>query len=344
MRLRSPTALVLLSLLLPLASLAQPTDAPVRSPPPPPMVDVPEAEEEDAPPLPERRGPIPEAPRAGASLADEPNAVVARGERPTRLARGWLIGVQTLNGLMAGLEICYIADCDEFTGAGIAGGALLGGGVSWLLTQDGISSGPAATINAGTLWGMANGLLFGIWRQDPRLVFPATVLVFTTGMTAAGIAIGTTLRPTAGQVSMANSGGLWTGVIVGLLAYGFIPNESSSRPPPVLFPIELVSINAGIAALGLLSTVHEASWGRVLLIDASGLLGTLFGFGLSYVIAQRFDRATFGLATAAGAAGGLAAGTWLTRNMDVKLPALPPVSVAPVGPQGTPGFTVGAVF
>jgi hypothetical protein len=344
MRRSAPTALLFVSLLLPLAAFARPAaDAPVRPPPPPPMVDVPEAE--DDPEAPAAEVPAQVAPKKGVSLAEASKGLVAPGEQPTFAARAWLVGVQGFSGFMASTEICYIADCDELTVPISLGGALIGGVVGFLLTQDGISAGPAAVINAGTLWGMADGLLIGFWRQNYRdAAFPATLLVTTIGLTAAGIGIATQLRPTAGQVAMANSGGIWTGLIVGLVAYGFVPIDSSSRIQSELFPIEMVSIHAGIAALGLLSTVHTVSWEHVLLIDAGGLLGTLFGFGLSVVIAQDFERRTFGLVTALGAAGGLAGATWLTRNMDVKLPALPKVSVAPMGPKGTAGVTLGGVF
>jgi hypothetical protein len=344
MRLRSAAALVLVSLLLPLASLAQPADdAPVRSPPPPPMVDAPEPEDGD-PALPPRRAPRSAAPEPGVSLASRSKGLVARGEDPDGTERAWLVGIQALHGLSAALELCVISDCDEYTVPVTVGGALLGAGASVLLTHDGISAGPASAINSGTVWGMTSGLIVSAWIKPSGEVFPAILLVTTAGVTAAGIAIGTVLRPTAGQVSMANSGGLWTGVVVGLLAYGFIPTEFPSQTPPLLWPLELVSISAGIAAFGLLSTVHEATKSRVLFIDVGGTLGTIFGIGLSFVIAQRFDKPTFGLTTALGAMGGMAVGAWLYGGADARGPRLPPVSVAPVGPRGTPGFTVGAAF
>ena len=72
-----------------------------------------------------------------------------------------LIGVQTAHGLLVGAEVCIIAECTNFRVIGpvLAAGTLGGLIGSIKYSEDGISSGRAASIDTGTAFGFAHAAL-----------------------------------------------------------------------------------------------------------------------------------------------------------------------------------------
>jgi hypothetical protein len=220
--------------------------------------------------------------------------------------------LQTVHGATQGVLLCAIADCD---GKGFAAVSLLGAGVgaagTLLLARDGVTAGQAAVINSGTVW----GFWFGIASQlaleledDEEL---GAVMLGGAGFTGVGILLAATLRPTAGQVSMANSGGLWAGAVTALLLA-----TSNNSDTQTLFAVELGVTAAGIVTLAALSNTFTVSRGRMLLIDGGGILGGLLGATATYLSAGEDAGDAILVGSAAGVVGGLALTTYLTRDFD----------------------------
>lgn len=260
---------------------------------------------------------------------------------PNEQASGWarfeLISGQTLHGIAEGIFIGGLADVDEMMPATALLGGLVGGVGSYFLTRQGISHGPAMAINAGTYWGMVNGLLF-LPRLESSEARWGSMLVFTTAGTGLGILIANELRPRAGQVALTNSVGFWSGVLAGELMLA-----ADRYRDPQLFNVLLAATNAGLAGGMLLSIFLPVSRLRALLIDVGGLLGTLFGAGLSFVLADGFDEPTLGACGAGGTLAGLVLGTFLTRKVDRD--DVPPLTFMPlVGRKGELGAMVGMSF
>lgn len=246
-------------------------------------------------------------------------------ERTSGGARAGLTVAQTLHGAAQGILLCAIADCDS--GQAFAGAALLGAGAgagsALLLTREqGVTSGQAAAINSGTVWGFWFGLasLLALDLDGDEALGAA--ILGGAGFTGVGIALALTARPTAGQVSMANSGGLWTGVVTALMLA-----TSDSGDTETFFAVEMGATAVGIIALAALSNTYTVSRGRMLIIDAGGIIGGLLGAATTYLAAG--DDVGDGLAvgTAAGVVGGLALAAYLTRDFDA--PEAPRALLAP---------------
>jgi hypothetical protein len=220
---------------------------------------------------------------------------------------------QTLHGATQGLLLCAIAEC---SGQGYAAVSLLGAGAgvagTLLLARDGVTSGQAAVINSGTVWGFWFGitsLLALDLEGDNALAAP---MLGGAGFTGVGILLAATARPTAGQVSMANSGGLWTGVVTALLLA-----TSNSGDTSTFFAIELGATSAGIITLAALSDTVSVSRGRMLIIDAGGIVGGLLGATATFLAAGDDGDAVF-VGCAAGVLGGLGLTAYLTRDFDAR--------------------------
>ncbi|NMO17692.1 hypothetical protein HPC49_22160 [Pyxidicoccus fallax] len=221
--------------------------------------------------------------------------------------------VQTLHGAAQGILLCAIAECSA---QGVAAASVLGAGagaatVLLLAKGSGVTSGQAAAINSGTVWGfwfgIASLLAFDLGGDDAI----GTVMLGGAGFTGVGILLALTARPTAGQVSMANSGALWTGVVTALLLA-----TSDSDDTETFFAVELGATAAGLVVLGALSTTFEVSRGRMLIIDAGGIIGGLLGAASTFVLAGENAGDEILVGTAAGVVGGLALTAYLTRDFD----------------------------
>jgi hypothetical protein len=249
-------------------------------------------------------------------------AAVSGLERDEGRSTGALAGmtvVQTLHGMTQGILLCAIAECGA---QGFAGVALLGatvGAVStvYLAREPGVTSGQAAAVNSGTVWGFWFGIasLLAFELEGDNAL--GAVMFGGGAFTGLGIVLALTARPTAGQVSMANSGGLWTGVVTALVLA-----TSDSGDSATFFAVELGATAAGIVALGALSNTFSVSRGRMLIIDAGGILGGLLGATTTFMLGGDDNGDAILLGTAAGVLGGLAFTTYVTRNFD-----------APEGPQ-----------
>jgi hypothetical protein len=208
------------------------------------------------------------------------------------------------------------------------------------LTKGGLTPGQAAAINSGTVWGFGYGLAtIGSMDLDGDEAL-GSVVVGALGFTGLGVLIAELANPTAGQVSLANSGGLWAGVMTGLILATQDSDDSS-----VFFGIEQGVVGAGILTLALVSRTLDISRGRVLLIDAGGILGGLVGLStLFLILGDDGDANPLLVGTAVGVGVGLATTAALTRDFDA--PDAPSVAFAPaaMGRHGGMGLAMVGQF
>ncbi len=267
-----------------------------------------------------------------------PQDQITRGEKPTGLARGELVGAQTLHGIVIGGEICMILECND--GRAVVAALLVGGGVgltaSLLYDSDkGMTPGHAAALNSGTVWGAwQGGALVGILEPDSAPSVGAILLVSQLGGLGLGEVIHQTLEPTAGDVSMATSAGFWTGA---LSLFGLAANEFDADSQTTFATI-LIASDLGLLAGAVASKYYPMTRSRTLVVDAGGILGALVGMGVPFLIQNEDSSAVsiFGGAIV-GTVAGLSTSYYLTRNWDAPEDLSLQLNVTPV--EG--GATVG---
>jgi hypothetical protein len=259
-------------------------------------------------------------------------------EAPSGLARGSIVVGQALGGLVDGAALCALSDCSPRTvPLTLALGAAAGVAEGALVFPHGITEGEASAVNSGTLWGLSTGLmLYGVvdpheGEDDFGTQLAGYVLAGSLVGTGAGLAVAALLSPTAGHVALADAGYLWAGVLTGVwLGAAEVPSTTG-------FALELAATNLGGAVVGCLGRDLSISQGRVLLIDAGGLVGGLVGLAAAYASSESVSGGLYAASTSAGLIAGLATATWLTRDFDAPAPA---ITVAPGGPHGTPGASL----
>ncbi|QDF02355.1 hypothetical protein BHS04_03905 [Myxococcus xanthus] len=259
----------------------------------------------------------------GGRLATAAASAVGR-EPHSSAARASLVVVQTLHGVTQGVLLCAIGDC---SGQGYAAVSLLGAGAgaasSLLLTRGGVTDGQAAVINSGTVWGfwfgVATLLAFDL-DGDNAL---GSAILGGAGFTGVGVLLAHLVNPTSGQVSLANSGGLWAGAVTALFLATSDNNDTQG-----FFAVELGATAAGILSMAILSKYVPVSRGRMLIIDAGGILGGLVGASAVYLTAGNDAGDAILMGSGIGVLGGLALTTYLSRNFD--LPDAPQVTLAPL--------------
>lgn len=242
-------------------------------------------------------------------------------EAPTSMARAEVIFFQTLHGMALGLELCVMAECRDaqpFVGSMMLG-AGLGFGASYLMAQDGVSPGLARALTNGVLWGMVHGIeLYSsteLSDHDHDLVALTATMALgqISGMALAG-GMHQAWHPTAGQVSLTSSGGIWANVLT-LQMLGVIQPDTMDDNLGWLL---MATGDAGLLAGGLLARNEPMSTSRVLMIDAGGVLGTLTGLGIGVLAtSSRFNeedaRVMFSLGLI-GTMGGLVSSYVLTKS------------------------------
>jgi len=205
------------------------------------------------------------------------------GETPSGLARGELVVTQTLHGIALGAELCVLIDCDDarLTVGTILVTAASGLAFSLLINREtGMYPGHTSALNSGTYWGAWHGLA-GSMVLDANEDTTAGMMAISQ---LAGLGIGhliyTQVQPSAGDVSMTTSVGAWLAALT-LMGHGISGFEASSR---VVFGTMLAASDAGLITGALLTKTYPMSRGRSLIIDASGIAGTLFGIGVPVLI------------------------------------------------------------
>ncbi|QDG51920.1 hypothetical protein FIV42_14580 [Persicimonas caeni] len=238
-------------------------------------------------------------------------------EEPSGLARAELAFFQTAHGITLGAELCAMVECDseQAVVAALGIGGALGLTLSLVPTQDGITQGHALLLNSGTAWGFGNGVLAGIALDIEGSEYAGLLAGSQLAGLGAGALIWDLAEPTAGEVSMANSGGLWAGFLTFLIhAANEFDAEESTVAWSVLFAADL-----GIAGGAALSQNYPMSRGRTFVIDSGGILGFLIGIGTYIFIEPDVQSATaFSVMGILGTVTGLGTATYLTRNWDVE--------------------------
>ncbi|MBM4378239.1 MAG: hypothetical protein FJ086_02900 [Deltaproteobacteria bacterium] len=247
-------------------------------------------------------------------------------EQPSAAARAEFLVFQTLHGIAVGGEICAAT-----SGCGGGAGTLLvpmltgGAGAlgAYLFSDGGITPGNVLAIDSGALWGAWQGValmnIAGGWSQGGSPL----VLILAQGLgMGAGQLAWSALGLSAGDVSLMNTAGLWTGVYT-LMA--LIAATGGSGDNAALFATLLVASDVGLVAGGLLSRHFPMSRGRTLLLDAGAILGGLLGLAVSVIAyGSEFGSSVVGYMLG-GSVAGLAAATALSQEWDT--PLLGPVQV-----------------
>ncbi len=249
-----------------------------------------------------------------------PAARDTRGPRPTATARAEVVFFQTVHGIALGAEVCAMARCEQSQPwvASLMLGAGAGLGASFALTADGVTPGLARATTDGTWWGAANGLgLLYASRAIDHDGSSATAGAFLALGQLSGLGLGSfiglQLQPSAGQVSLTASGGLWSLVVGGQFLGALKPSFGSGTWAALLLGVG----NAGVLGGGLLARAVPMATSRVLLIDAGGLLGTLSGLGIALLAqGKRPDAAPTLAVGLVGTLGGLALAYHLTSGWD----------------------------
>ncbi len=233
------------------------------------------------------------------------------GREPrTKGARAELALFQTLHGATIGVEVCIMLECDSgeaFFGLALLGGA---GGAAFSLGAR-VTSGQRALANSGAAWGAFNAAMALVATEPDRESAYGATLLLGQG---AGLGLGLLLAadaPTAGQVALTNSGGQWTLALTGL---GLLAADVDLDSQQVGTTLALAA-DAGLAGGAYLaSRLPRVSRAQTLVIDAAGIVGAVAGgAGGVMVTGDVDDRTTAGLA-AVGAALGLGAAAYFTRD------------------------------
>jgi hypothetical protein len=236
-------------------------------------------------------------------------------EKEESLARSELVLFQTVHGAVIGGELCGIVDCDDQTAVvlGLAGGGAIGLATSLAASRHGITPGEALAVNSGATWGFWHALtLSGAAGVDDDSRFTLLLVGQLVG-TGLGAATAHGATPTAGQVALVNSAGLWAGVVAAF-AHGATDFNADDQAfyLSLLAATDLVGIGAA-----LIGRDYPPSRGRMLLIDATGLMGMLFGLAVDVLI-ESGGSSPEGLSgfAIAGTLTGLALGTYASRTWD----------------------------
>jgi hypothetical protein len=231
--------------------------------------------------------------------------------------------LQTLHGVALGLEVCAMAECQDAEPwvAAMMLGAGTGFAASHFITHKGVSPGLARALTNGTLWGAAHGLevFFGAELDrgfDEELWLGASLALGQLGGVGVAALLHDALDPTAGQVSLASSGGIWANVITGEVL-GILEPDSSGGSLAWLL---MATGDVGLVAGGLLGSYQPMTASRVLMIDAGGVLGSLVGLGLGVLVApddfgDPDTRVMFGVGLI-GTLTGLGSAYYLTNEWD----------------------------
>jgi hypothetical protein len=260
-------------------------------------------------------------------LADTSRSWAARGRfvlreplsrtRIDRSGRAELAFFSTVYGIWALDALGVVTEVEDprgYVALSIAGGAA-GLATALLSTRDSsMTSGRAASFWSSTAWASFHGgMIASLADATGREAIGATLA--TSAAAVAGTAVLTRGRnPSAGDVSLVNSGGLWT-MAAGGLVLTFLPEPGDRTIKWTL----LGAADAGLLAAALLAQRVEISRGHMLLIDAGGILGTLTGLAIPLFLESETAEA-YGAAGLVGMAAGLGTAAWLSRGWDDDAP------------------------
>ena len=249
---------------------------------------------------------------SAAPLAAQEAAPAA--EEKTSFARTEFVAVQTGHGLLLGIEFCDVIQCGSNAVAisSLTVGAGAGLGLSLLASRDGVTPGFATIMNSGAYWGAFHGGFITSNLTENSSTISGVMGVSQLGAMGVSALIWNQWRPTAGEVSMTNSGGIW---VAQLSALGFLAAGATNwEVEPVVWAL-IALTDVGLIGGALLSQIKPISRGRMLMIDLGGVLGMVAGMGTSALIAPSSEVAA-GISGIAGTLAGLGIATVMTRNWD----------------------------
>lgn len=312
-------------------------------------------------------------PSASAPVPPPPsNTPMAPGvEYPAEYARLELVGNATGLGAGQGVGLCLLIGCQELPtlGAGIVGAAL-GAGIGWFGSVGGVTLGQATVIESGMWWGIANGATLGLLlTPDPSMdhnwykVPVSTTMALSLIGTGVGVALAATIRPHSGDVSLANSGGIWTGILAAelFMAVTGLQFQNASTGLRAFGITELIAANTGLAAGALFGTqIAKYTRQRVLYMDAAVAAGTVGGwltgllFASGATTSEAFSR-ILGISMTFGTVLGITAAVTIVpavehshrvEGPEIRRVALhwPSYTLTPMGPEGQPGLTLEGMF
>lgn len=235
-------------------------------------------------------------------------------EFPSGLARGELVVTQTLHGIALGIEMCIVIECDS--GRSTISTLLVGAGAGLTFSllvnrEEGVYPGMASAMNSGTYWGawqgLAGSMLLDLDEKETAGIMMGTQLL---GL-GTGYLIYNNLQPSAGDVSMATSAGLWAGLLT-FFVHGATEFAASEK---AIWASLLLASDAGLILGSVLTRHYPMSRGRSLIIDASGIAGSLVGLGIPVLIQGDSPSAPFVFTGGiVGMVSGLALATWATHE------------------------------
>ncbi len=249
----------------------------------------------------------------GPGIEPRPERASFQIEQHSNLARAELASFQTTHGIIMGWQFALLLDVwsEEAVMALLMLGGGVGLGASLLATQHGIMPGHAQAINSGTRWGAWNAIALTLLLEPP---FEAAVGMIMAGQiagTAAGTGLWNKWRPHSGEVTVATSTGLWTGVFTAML-FGIVQPNIDFR---FMLGTVLVMSDLGLVTGALASRHIQMSRGRANIINVSGGLGGLIGLGTSVILQMHDERLMLG-ASMLGAGAGLGLGYHFTQEWD----------------------------
>jgi len=225
--------------------------------------------------------------------------------------------------------------------AGIGLGAGIGIGGGYLGIPRDISVGSSSyIITAGLVGGFEAGFGAAIFTDDGNVIGPLATVGLVGGAAFAAVTA-SRLQIDAGDAALLNSGALWGGVA------GFLLSAAFHAKPEVGSGLVLSGLNLGLVTGALLGTRFDWSRGHVALIDLAGLGGIAVGVALEGALYPNettaegeTDEKTAHFALA-GMALGLAAGGWVTRNLDAPALRVRPTTGRATTASGSEVITVG---
>lgn len=243
----------------------------------------------------------------------EPLPKRAAGAEDVEFATVELVAFQVLHGMVLGVEFCGFSGCGEGTFLGVLFGGVLGGVIAAGVAPKEMSGGQAMSVNAGTGWGLWHGFALAEAADFNRVDESMGLALLGQILgTALGAAAGAAFTPGRGGVAIANSGGIWAGVLMLLIqgASDFkLIDDKDLRLAALLAATDL-----GLMAGGFLARDFPMTRGRSALIDVAGLVGMLAGFLAGGQITDG-DEGIF-LAGIPGLLAGLATGVAATQGWD----------------------------
>jgi hypothetical protein len=281
-----------------------------------------------APPDP---APAPNSAALEAATEEDEDVEAGGVERASRASRAALAFFETFHGIAAGIELCVLVDCNSAEEA-LSFPLLLGGGalaITLASTADGVRPGTASLLEDGVLWGSWNAVAFGRIENARSTRFAGGLLLGQALGLSVGAGLASTVQPTAGQVSLTTTVGMWTGLLVW---FSRGAGNLSTASGASLGSMAITS-DIGLAAGALLSAGYPVSRGHALLIDSGGIGGAVLGLGVVAIVGGSGTRySTYYKAMVPSTLLGLAAATYLTREWDVPEPPVT-VTLAPA-PSG----------